>query len=285
MLDTTTHTTPSDPAADMPELDLAPEIVEHARGGVSNVESALDSDDGVSNVESTSDSEEEPSGSLPEPELVPSAAAPPDDDGSGASEDPAAKPHSLARVPKWSDEEEERALPPRTASAQDARASAEPEPTQSIAPYQGDPGVAAVGGNPVHTNEPLSRASESGSTQCVADDLTAALYLHDTRIQQLEDVLERFQMLLDQGLGRLDGDVHRILNQQRADKGALVRHANLLNVLAKELDIDPASAQPPVNRGGGPPFGGGFNSRAMTDAYQWQQQRPRGRGGGRRGGN
>ena len=113
------------------------------------------------------------------------------------------------------------------------------------------------------------------------------LRMQGARISQNEDVLNRFQLIMDQTMGRLDGEVQRLsagsartmqaLADLRACRDAIFREMGEERMQARVRER-PAEAQfgnPAAFKGRGPP------PYYQEDCDNWQQRRGRGRGGRR----
>jgi hypothetical protein len=137
-------------------------------------------------------------------------------------------------------------------------------------------------------------AVEPAPTMCPEKQVTEVLRLQSARISQLEDVVNRFQMIMDQTMGRLDCEVQRLTSNQTHTTQTVNELRNARDAIFEELGFDKMQDRLRQQRAQAePPFGGGFRSRGGVrsnfspgGAYehapsegQWQRQRSyRGKG-------
>ena len=166
---------------------------------------------------------------------------------------------------------------------EDAEA-APPPPTTAASPPK--PAAAPL---PPPAPSPLSQS----------DMVSAILQRQSARISQLEDVVNRFQMIIDQSLGRLDGDVQRLTANHSRTTQALTELRTARDAIFAEIGpermqerlraprVEPQFGQGHVFRGRGGSAAGGDRGGAYEPEFddgRWQQQQGgrRYRGGGRR---
>jgi hypothetical protein len=167
----------------------------------------------------------------------------------------------------------------------------EPEPTPQTASPDPEPEPPVlVEAEP--TPPPAAPALTVAECQCLE-----ILRLQGARLSQQEDVLNRFQLILDQTMARLDADVQRLNTKSSHTAQSISELRAARDAIIAEIGPDRIQARmrnPPPE-----PFFGhsdGFRSRdgerrqphysnrEYDDGYsgQWTQSGRRGRGGGRR---